>query len=67
MKKLDDFDKTMHKLSDKVRVVIFFDDTKIDTIAEELKMATRLKKHDCLLPFKLHAREMFEAFNSRQQ
>ena len=36
-------------------------------MAEELKVETRLKSHDCLLPFKASARTMFEQFNSRQQ
>ena len=48
-----------------VRVVIFFDDPKIDMMAEELGVETRLKNHDCLLPFKASGRTSFEQFNSR--
>lgn len=41
-------------------------DSKIDMMAELLKVETRLKKFDCLMPFKTHARDAFEQFNSRQ-
>lgn len=41
-------------------------DAKIDMMAELLKVETKLKKFDCLLPFKTHARDIFEQFNSRQ-
>ena len=49
-----------------MRVVIFIDDAKLDTTAELLKVETRLKNYDCLMPFKCFAREMFWQFNSRQ-
>ena len=49
-----------------MNVVIFMTDSKIDMMAEQMKIETRLKKYDCLLPFKSEARNMFEQFNSRQ-
>jgi len=61
-----DLTKSELKPDDLVRVVIFMDDTKIDTMAELLKVETKLKKYDCTLPFKHYARGMFEQFNSRQ-
>jgi hypothetical protein len=60
-----DLNKTELKPDDLVRVVIFMDDAKIDSMAEFLKVETKLKKYDCTLPFKHDARGMFEQFNSR--
>jgi hypothetical protein len=55
-----DIYKTEAKPEEMVRVVIFLDDIKIDTMAELLKVETRLKKYDCTLPFKRYAKDMFE-------
>ena len=66
MKVKEDIIKTEAKPDEMVRVVIFLDDIKIDTMAELLKVETRLKKYDCTVPFKRYARDMFEQFNSRQ-
>jgi len=56
---IDDFTKQSLG-DDEVRVVIFFDDPKIDLMAEKLKVKTRLKNFDCQLPFKNFARNMFD-------
>ena len=49
-----------------IRVVIYFDDPKIDLMAEKLKVETRLKEFDCQLPFKNYAARLFSQFSSRQ-
>jgi len=55
----DDFGKqTTGK--ENVRVVIFFDDAKIDLMGEKFKVMTRLKNYDCQMPFANYARNMFD-------
>lgn len=62
----EDINKRDILADEPVKVVIFIDDNKLDTMAELLKVETRLKNYDCTLPFKSFAREMFWQFNSRQ-
>ena len=62
----EDFEKKAAG-KDLVRVVIYFDDPKIDLMGEKLKVETRMKFYDCQLPFKNYASKLFCQFNSRQQ
>ena len=64
IKTKDDFEK-ISKGEDLIRVVIFFDDPKIDLMGEKLKVETRMKYFDCQLPFKNYASKLFTQFNSR--
>ena len=52
---------------DRVTVVLFFDDPKIDMMGEKLKIEVRLKNYDCQLPFINFASSKFVRFNARQQ
>ena len=45
--------------TEEVRVVIFFDDIKIDLMAEQLGVETKMKNFDCTKPFKVYARDLF--------
>ena len=46
-------------------LVIFFDDSVIDTMAERMKIKCKLAEFDVELPFLSYAVEMYEPFNSR--
>ena len=47
-------------------VVLYFDDSVLDTMAEIINIECRLSKFDCKLPFKNFAADHFDQFNSRQ-
>ena len=47
-------------------VVLYFDDSVLDTMAEIIHLECRLSKYDCQLPFKNYAADHFDQFNSRQ-
>jgi len=70
IKELKDFDKRSStavqlEASELLRVILFFKDDKINEMAEELEVETRLKMYDCLLPFKKSAKNLFFQFNGR--
>ena len=48
------------KPEDLLRIVIFMDETKIDQMAEKLKVLAKVKNYDCNVPFDYEARQMFE-------
>ena len=64
IKAIEDFDKKPQG-EDLIRVVIYFDDPKIDLMGEKLKIETRLKEYDIQLPFKNYASKLFTQFNAR--
>jgi len=47
-------------------VVVFFEDSFLDLMAEILHVKTRLSNFDCMVDFKCFADDFFEPFNSRQ-
>ncbi len=59
-----DFEKTKRG-SDTMMVVLYFDDSVIDLMAEILEIECRVSKYDCQLPFKCYAADLFDQFNSR--
>jgi len=46
-------------------IVLFFEDSIMDTMAEKMQMKTRLREFDCTLEFKCYARDCFKSFNGR--
>ena len=66
IKEIGDFEKKPQG-EDLIRVVIYFDDPKIDYMGEMLKVETRMKEFDVQLPFKNYASKLFQQFNARQQ
>lgn len=60
----EDFNKETRG-SDQMMLVLYFDDSVIDTMAEIINIECRLSKYDCQLPFKNFAAEQFDQFNSR--
>ena len=65
IKEIGDFEKKPQG-ENIIRVVIFFDDPKIDYMGEMLKVETRMKEFDVQLPFKNYASKLFQQFNARQ-
>ena len=63
--KPEHFMKT-ERTSDTIIVVLYFDDSVVDLMAEILQIECRLSKYDCQQPFKCYAADMFDQFNSRQ-
>ena len=61
----EDFDKT-ERTTDKMMVVLYFDDSVIDLMGEILSVECRMSKYDCQLPFRSFAADQFDQFNSRQ-
>ena len=55
----EDFDKT-ERDNDTMMVVLYFDDSVIDLMAEILGVETRMSKHDCMMPFVSYASDMFD-------
>ncbi len=54
-----DFEKTKRG-SDTMMVVLYFDDSVIDLMAEILEIECRVSKYDCQLPFKCYAADLFD-------
>ena len=46
-------------------IVLFFDDSLLDTMAEYTKLKVHLKDYDCQVDFKAYARDSFRSFNAR--
>ena len=46
-------------------LVIFFEDSRLDVRAEEMKIKEKMKDFNCKLSFKCYARDSFESFNGR--
>lgn len=65
IKRAEDFNKTV-RTSDLISVVLYFDDSVVDLMAEILNVECRLSKYDCKQPFKCYAADMFDQFNSRE-
>jgi hypothetical protein len=47
-------------------VVVYFEDSFLDLMAEVFHVKTRLSNFDCMVDFKCFAEDFFEPFNSRQ-
>jgi len=56
------FDREDHETS---LIVLFFDDSLLDTMAEYTKLKVNLKDYDCQVDFKAYARDSFKSFNAR--
>ena len=52
--------------SDLMMVVLYFDDSVVDLMAEINGVECRLSQHNLTQPFKCYAADMFDQFNSRQ-
>ena len=65
VKKPEDFQKE-ERTSDLMMVVLYFDDSVVDLMAEILNVECRMSKYDCQLPFRCYAADMYDQFNSRQ-
>lgn len=61
----EDFEKT-ERAADVMMVVLYFDDSVIDLMAEILGVECRLSSMDCQMQFSCYASDMFDQFNSRQ-
>jgi hypothetical protein len=59
--RMNDSDK-----DDSYIVVLFFEDSILDTIAEIIKLKVELKQFKCLMEFKAFARNDFRCFNGRE-
>ena len=61
----EDFDK-QERDDDIMMIVLYFDDSVIDLMAEILGVETRMSKMDCQMPFTCFASDLFDQFNARQ-
>ena len=61
----EDFEK-VERTDELMMIVLYFDDSVIDLMAEILGVETRMSKADCNMPFTCFASDMFDQFNARQ-
>jgi hypothetical protein len=48
-------------------VILFFEDSILDTMAETMKLNVQMKEFDCQIEFKVHSRQHFKKFNGVQR
>ena len=65
VKNQEDFTILEPRPDELIRVVVFFDDYIIETMAEKLKLEARVKNFNCKVPFEKAAKELFYPFNAR--
>lgn len=60
------FDRLLDKKKETCIVVIFFDDSMLDLMAETTKLKARMIDYDCRVEFKAFARDQFKRFSGRE-